>query len=240
MEPEKDSDKKFTLEGAEQAKPVVGSEEIVDMSGHSGFNFAMALGWLTCLLAIVITMFFWWLDRGLKQEVVDKRSEKDGIIQQIVSPTYANIENKASDFKSAVTALSSAKKARYSSVSFLNEFYKKVTNDIKISNISVSDTSVLSISGTTSTYRNVADLMLALKSWNVLSSVELLSISSQVDEESNEITTTFSISAKIDKTKDLVEATNTTASSATSAALSTTTTSSTGASDEEGGSDETN
>lgn len=186
---------------------------------HSTFNMAMALTWMVAVFSIIATLFFWWINKNESDALADKTSEKDSLTQQITSPGSMDIEQKAQDFKSSVAQLKKAYADKYSYTQFLSDFNKKITNDAKLSNIAITSDGVLNINGTTKSYRSVADLMVALKSWDTLNSVELLSVANNTTE-GGKVETIFAISAKIDKEKQKTAA----AVAAAAAAASTTTT----------------
>jgi len=179
------------------AAPKVTDTTFSQFKEHSTFNVPVVLTWTTAALSIVATLFFWWMNSNLSASLVEKNNEKDAIFQQISS--QGDTEKKANDFKSAVSQLKAAYSDKFSISTFNSDFNKKITNDVKLTNLAVTADGSLSISGTTKSYRFVADLMMALKSWDTLSNVELMSAVTDVSEGTT--ATSFSISAKIDKTK---------------------------------------
>lgn len=179
------------------AAPKVTDTTFSQFKEHSTFNVPVALTWIVAVFSVVATLFFWWMNRNLSTSLVEKNTEKDTILQQISS--QGDVEKKANDFKSAVSQLKAAYSEKFSMSTFNADFNKKITNDVKLTNLAVTAEGNLSISGTTKSYRSVADLMVALKDWDTLSNVELLSAATDVSEGA--ATTSFSISAKIDKTK---------------------------------------
>ena len=135
---------------------------------------------------------------NLTDSLKAKVSEKDSIRQQILS--QGDTEKKANEFKQSVNQLKAAYAGKYDFTLFTKEFYKKITNDVKLTNMAVSTDGTLSIAGKTKSYRFVADLMVAMKSWDTLTDVDLLS-SAMNETEGGAVEAIFSISAKIDKTK---------------------------------------
>lgn len=166
---------------------------------HSGFNTALALTWMVALFAVLATLFFWWMNKSGSDALADKKTEKDGLIQQITSPGSVDIEQKAQEFKLSVNQLKTAYNEKYSYTQFLTDLNTKLTTDISLSNISVTGDGSLSINGTTKGYRAVADLMMALKSWTTLNDVDLSSVANKVEDSNAE--TVFAITAKIDQQK---------------------------------------
>lgn len=176
------------------------SKGFLEVEDHSSFNFPVAISCLVALMAMLVTGLFWWINKDSQTLLKEKQSEQESIVQQITTSTYKDVEKKASDFKSSVNALSAAKKERYSMEKFLQNFYSKVTKDVQISSLSVSSEGSLSISGTTATYRSVADLLMALGDWETLGEVELGSVA-LAESESGTLEATFSINAIINKEK---------------------------------------
>lgn len=185
------------------------SHQFAQFKDHASFNFPLAICWLVAAFSIFATIFFWWLSKNAEDALVEKVADKDSIVAQISSPTYSKVEKEAADFKESVNQLKTAYKDKYTYSKFLPELYKHITKDVVLSNISISNDGTISISGKTKTYRSVADLVVALKSWDVLAQVDLLSTANTETEKGN-IETTFSISMKLDKTKSLTTESNTT------------------------------
>lgn len=173
-------------------------DNLVQMGEHSSFNFALAIAWVVALLSVLATLYFWWLSTNTIDVVAEKQSKLESIEQQIQAPAMVRTEKESNDFKSSVGILSKAKKDRFSITEFLPVFYSKITNDVKITSFSLSSDGSLAIAGTTKNYRTTADLVLALKSWSVLSDVDLSSTSMSLGEgEGSKIEALFSISAKV-------------------------------------------
>lgn len=175
-------------------------DSLIQLGEHSSFNFALAIAWFVAMLAVLATLYFWWLGKNAIDVVAEKQSKLDSIEQQIKAPAMVKAEKESSDFKSSVGVLSKAKKDRFSITEFLPNFYTKITNDVKISSLALSADGSLSIAGTTKSYRTTADLVMALKSWSSLTNVELSSVSmSAGGEKEGKLEATFSISAKVVK-----------------------------------------
>lgn len=175
-------------------------DDMIEFSDHPSFNFGSALIWLSTICAVLITVFFWWQSRNVAEAVVSKQTEKSSIIADITSPGNVEVEKKAANFKAAVNALKEAKSEKYSNSQFLKDMGTKVTTDVSIESMTLSVDGVVNLNGKTGTYRSVADLMLALKSWDSLSGVDLSSVSMQEGTD-KKIYVVFAISAKLDKTK---------------------------------------
>lgn len=199
MDSEKEKEEKVKKES-----PMSEEAEVISFSERPKFNFALLFVWLAAGIAIAAALFFWFADRSTKNTLLEKKKQKDEVIAQITSPVFVDVEKRAADFKSAVNQLSAAKSERYDTNTFLTEFYKRITNDVQIEAVSLADNQSLAFNGKTKSYRSVAELALALKSWPVLSDAAIGTVALETDEnEQNYINFTFS--AKINKEKALIE-----------------------------------
>lgn len=206
-------------------------DNLIRIGEPSHFNFALAIAWLVALLAILATLYFWWLSKNTIDVVAEKQAKLVSIEGQIKAPAMVKVEKDSNDFKTSVGILSKAKLDRFSIAEFLPSFYTKITNDVKISSLSLSTDGALAISGTTKNYRTTADLVMALKSWSSLSNVDLSSVSMSTGEGTDgKVLANFSISAKVVKTPVSAATAASTTTSGTSGitAASPTTQSSTG------------
>lgn len=175
-------------------------DNLIPMGTGSGFNFGVFLAYLVMILALLATAYFWWIGRNTVDVVAEKELKLQSIEQQIKAPAMAATEKEANEFKTSVSVLSQAKKDRYSMSEFLQTLYTKITNDVKITSLSVSSDGNISIAGSTKSYRTTADLVMALKSWSALTDVDLGSAAVEMGTESGtKPRNIFSISAKLNK-----------------------------------------
>lgn len=181
--------------------------EVIKFSNSSSFNFGYVFISLALIISLGAIYFFWSANQNVTASLNQKKSEKNAIIAEITSPTYKDVEQNASDFKAAVDQLKTASASRYLISSFLTGFYQKITNDIQISSLAVSDNSTIAFSGKTGSYRSVADLMVALKTWPVLTNIILGTVSENVDD-GGKVSVDFSMTANIDKTQQLAGTTS--------------------------------
>lgn len=196
-----------------------------DVAASKNFNSAMFICWLVAFLAIAGSIFFWLLNRSAQQAIETKTAEKQQIISEISSPSLSDIEFKATSFKSAVTQLAAVSKSRYSTDIFLTKFYTRIAQNVKVANLSVTSDGKITMSGSTVSYRAVADQTLLLKEWkinnaNILKDVKLMSVAETVNETSKAVEVTFMISGTIDKTQSLSEKSNNSTSDSSSNASS--------------------
>lgn len=195
------------------------NKEMIQFSEHKESSHGVLLCWLAAIFSILAGGLFWWINTSNQDILAEKKSEKDAIIQELSSPSNAAIEKKANDFRSSVTALENAANDHYSYTIFLQEFNKKITNDVQLSSISVSQDGGISFNGKTGSYRKVADLMMALNSFTSLSEVELSSVAlSQNEGAAPEVV--FGMSAKLKKETTSTVSAESTSSTAGSAITS--------------------
>ena len=189
------------IEGGAEQNAKNSQDKLIPMGDHTSFNFALLIAYMVALMAILATGYFWWMGKNTTDVVAEKQLKLQSIDQQIKAPAMADAEKEANDFKSSVSILSKAKQKRYSIATFLPSFYTKVTNDVKITSLSLAADGTLAIAGTTKNYRTTADLVMALQSWSTLANVELASVSMSVgDDTGKKPEATFSISAKVANT----------------------------------------
>ncbi len=186
------------------------TDESFEVSNNRGYGLALFICWMAALVAIAGSIFFWLLNNSAKQAIKDKSQEKTEIISEIATPSLADIEVKASTFKSAVTGLSSVSSGRYTVSEFLPKFYQKIAQNIQIGNISVSTDGKISFNGQAPSYRAVADQLLLLRGWkvndaNILKEVQLMNVSQAVNEQTKKFETSYAISAVIDRSQSLSE-----------------------------------
>jgi len=181
-----------------------GGDDIADsltISDRGKANVAGLLLWLSAVVAIGMTVFFWFLNQSVAQDLADKTIEKDQVVAEISSPTYAALESRANQFQAAVNKLSTATKDRFSMEKFLPLLYAKINKNVVISDLSVDDSGKISFSATTDSYKSAAQQIETLKSWEiggnkVATTVTLDSESESVDTA---VVVSFSVSATIDK-----------------------------------------
>jgi len=173
-------------------------DNFAEFTDHQSLNFGVILLWIAAVIALLATIFFWWSSSNTTDILAEKQSEKDNIIQQILSPSYKDVEQKASDFKSSVNQLKEASKERYSIDTFNKTLFSRINKDITISSYSLAADGTFALAGEAASYRIVADQMMSLKDWDGLKDVDLTSIAADV-ESGNYETINFSITAKINK-----------------------------------------
>ena len=204
------------IEGGAEQDTKNSHDNLIPMAEHSSFNFALLIATLVALMAVLATGYFWWLGRNTSDVVAEKELKLQSIDQQLKAPAMIEAEKEANDFKSSVSILSKAKKDRFSIATFLPDFYTKITNDVKLNSMSLTDDGTLAIAGNTKNYRTTADLVMALQSWSTLTNVELSSVSmSTSSADGIKPYAIFSITAKIAKTPAVAAATPGTSASST-------------------------
>ena len=155
--------------------------------------------WLSFVVILAATGFFWLSDYSNVKAINEKESEKNSIVSQLNSTSNKKTEEEAINFQNAFSQLSTLVAGQVSKADFLTELYTHITKDVKITSISLSAEGELGIDGATGSYRQVADLMLGLKGFSKLSDISLKNVALSTEEgiPLNE-KVTFSISAKAD------------------------------------------
>jgi len=181
-------------------------DDVIEFSEHGSFSLSLFLLWLTAVLCLLGTVFFWFLNQSANQQLDDANQEKNLVISEILSPTYANTEKDATSFKSAVEQLESAVASSYKYSEFLPLFYTKIDKDVTLSSFSIGSSGQLLLSGTTDSYRSAAEQSVALQEWQIndkeiLKDVDLSSVSENVSGD--EPIVQFTISATINKSVGL-------------------------------------
>jgi hypothetical protein len=170
----------------------------------------MFICWVVVFVSLAGSVFFWLLNNSAEQAIKSKTQEKTDIINEMSSPALSDVELKATAFKAAVTELSKVSKSRYSWDEFLSKFYGRISQNTKVTDVSLTADGKVSISGVTGSYRGVADQILLLREWQInkmtiIKDVQLMSTSQSLNEETNKVEVQFAISGIIDKTQPLVE-----------------------------------
>ncbi len=180
------------------------------MDGSKKSSKAPVVLWLTFGISLIATIMLLMLSKSVENSVKEKQLTRDELISQLQSPSYSQIETKANTFKTAFDIFSQISNSQITKKDLLAELYKYTTKDVAIQNLLISSDGVLQLDGATSTYRNVADFMIALKSYNRVSEVSVGGISrSQSSDQDAKKMVTFSVTAKINVKKDLTADDNT-------------------------------
>jgi len=161
--------------------------------------------WITFVLSLAALIYLFIAGRSMANLVLSRTSDKDQLVSELSSPSYTDIETRANSFKQAFTALSSLSATRKPKSEVLPDLYKNFTKDVKIKNVAISADGTLTVDGTTASYRSVADFMMGLKSYSKISDVKLGATSLNTAEGvSAKEKVLFSVSAKLDLSKEVV------------------------------------
>lgn len=197
--------------------------------GSSSSAGPSVIVWMSFVLVLLLTGYFWLMDYNNVKSISEKENEKNQITAQLSSANNKEAEERALGFSSAFTELSNLTNNSVSKATLLTDLYSHFTKDVKLSNVSISKEGGLSLSGATGTYRQVADFMLGLKGYDKVSNISLKSVSLSTEEgtAANQ-KVTFSISSDIQMTKEAeavaTETDSSAASTSSAGATSTTTT----------------
>lgn len=173
-------------------------QQFTQFKEGASFNFPLFICWIVAAMALMGTLYLWWISQNETEILKDKKAKLQEINQQLATPSNVELEKKANAFKSSVTELKSAFEKRYSYTVFLNELYQKTTTDVQLKSVSVSEDGSVSLTGVTDSYRSVADLMIVLGAWDKISNLDLASVSMSI-AENRKPEVTFSISSKLVK-----------------------------------------
>lgn len=188
--------------GNSASGPAKTQDTFAEFSDRESFNFGTAFLWFAASLSMLATVFFWWSNNNTSDLLAEKLAEKDGVVQDILSPTYKDVEKKASDFKSSVSQLKEASSKSNSKSEFIKTLYSKINNDISISSLSIPSDGSFSLAGSAQSYKSVGEQMVSLKSWNGLSNLELSSVSAEVSDGKIE-KINFTLTAKTNRSSSL-------------------------------------
>lgn len=190
----------------ENRKPEMsrGHEAFSDFGDGSRKSVApSAFVWLTFVMTLVITVFFWLSDWGNVKSISEKENEKNQIVAQLSTESNKAAEEQALGFVTAFTELNNLTANNIPKSTLLTELYTHFTRDVKISSLGLTSEGALSISGATGSYRQVADFMLGVTGFNKVSDVSLTNVALS-DEEGvpTDQKITFTLSATMQVTKE--------------------------------------
>ncbi len=150
---------------------------------------------ITIVLIILLCGFFVFYKYRTDAQVTDKQQSLNNVLDQLHSSDNKSIETKADNVNSVIKIITSASKSKYSFNGFITELSKKITNDTKLNSLSISDIGLVSMDGSSSSYRSVADLAVALGSSTKLENVQITSLTRGSTPGNNQVN--FSMTAQI-------------------------------------------
>lgn len=195
----------FSTEGAERTLPT--NEEIETFGKSKPFNVGIFMLWIAAVLSILGTAYFYLLQKDSSSKLQAKKDELAQIDTQLQSAAYTAVEQKATDFKSSVTALKSATTAKkYQMNDLLIQVYTHTNKNIIVSSLSITDQGKISFSGTTDSYRSAADQLVTFREWKsgtktVLTDLSLGSVSEKINTN-GKAQVSFVITGTINKSSD--------------------------------------
>ena len=186
-----------------EEKPISTRQNDFEKFSNKTSNMPMVVYWLTFALSLIFVASFWFLGFNTANALEEKQQEKDQIVALLSSPDIVEVEQEATNFKSAVTNLSTASASRVKKAQLLSDLFKNFTKDISISTLSISADGEMSMDGVAPSYKSVGEFMLALGENDRVSDVSLGSVSLLTSEspESGE-NVSFSLSSMLEMTKD--------------------------------------
>jgi len=166
----------------------------IDTPGERSGSYTLSYI-LVIIVSVVVCGFLVYYKFHTDSLAADKSSSLDSFISTLESKNNSETEKKVNDINSAIRILSTEKKSKYLFKIFIDELKKKITNDIKLNNLSIDSQGIVVMDGESKGYRSVADLALALESSSKLSDIEITGLSLSTDEGNNQVN--FSISANL-------------------------------------------
>lgn len=166
----------------------------MDTEGRKG-NLSTTILILLIILVLLIAGFLTFYKYSLSSKADDKLSSFNGLVEEINTADKQKARDKAVSIESAISILKTASKTKYSFKGFIDELTKKITNDSRLSNLSIDEEGGVTMDGVSSSYRNVADLAVALESSKKIEKVNISSLSKGSDEGKEFVA--FSITAEI-------------------------------------------
>lgn len=166
----------------------------IDTPGEHSGSYTLSYI-LVIIVSVVVCGFLVYYKFHTDSLAADKSSSLDSFISTLESKNNSETEKKVNDINSAVRILSTEKKSKYLFKIFIDELKTKITNDIKLNNLSIDNQGTVVMDGESKSYRSVADLALALESSSKLSNIEITGLSLSTDEGNNQVN--FSISANL-------------------------------------------
>ena len=166
----------------------------IDTPGERSSSYILSYI-LVIIVSVVVCGFLVYYKFHTDSLAADKSSSLDSFISTLESKNNSDTEKKVNDINSAIRILSTEKKSKYLFKIFIDELKTKITNDIKLNNLSIDNQGIVVMDGESKGYRSVADLALALESSSKLSDIEITGLSLSTDEGNNQVN--FSISANL-------------------------------------------
>lgn len=166
----------------------------IDTPGERSGSYTLSYI-LVIIVSVVVCGFLVYYKFHTDSLAADKSSSLDSFISTLESKNNSETEKKVNDINSAIRILSTEKKSKYLFKIFIDELKKKITNDIKLNNLSIDSRGIVVMDGESKGYRSVADLALALGSSSKLDNIEITGLSLSTDGESSQVN--FSISANL-------------------------------------------
>lgn len=196
--------------------------EIIGMDKPNTSSAPTAILWITFVLALGLTIFLYMASRSALNAVEARTAQRDDLISELQSPSYAETEEKTTAFKQAFDILNTLATQRAPKKEILDSLYQNFTKDVYIRNLSISETGTSAIEGATGSYRSVADFMVALKQNKRVKSVSLGTVSiDSAEGVADNMRVVFSLTVKLDLAKQSTSVLDTTsAPEADSAATS--------------------
>lgn len=181
--------------------------EIVEFPDKKEIDFSGVFVWVGFFIALLFTGFIWFSNNSLKKEIASKENEKSQAVAILNLAENQKVVSDVLGVKEVISILSDVSTNQSTKKQVLDGLYTYITKDVKVSTISMAADGTIGLDGATSSYRAVADLMLALKSYKKVSALELKNVSVSTDASTNPAERAiFSFTFKLDMTKEVIKA----------------------------------
>ena len=150
---------------------------------------------LVIIVSVIACGFLIYYKFHTDSLAADKSATLQSLITTLESKNNAETEKKVNNINSAIKILSAEKKTKFLFKIFIDELKTKITNDVKLNNLSIDNQGVAVLDGESNNYRSVADLATSLESSSGITDVEINSLSLSPDD--SEARVIFSITADL-------------------------------------------
>ena len=161
--------------------------------GRGGLSSTILI--VLIIASLLFVGFLVFYKYSLISQAAEKESTLNNLMSELNSPDNEATILKARSIDSAVNIIRTASKTKYSFKGFIDDLKKKITTDVKLNNLSIDETGLVTIDGQSSNYRSVADLAVAIDSSDKIEDVNITSLT--MDPNATPVVAVFSITAKI-------------------------------------------
>ena len=190
--------------------------DMMEFADKKETDFSSVFVWIGFVLALLFLGYIVFANMSLTKEITQKQNEKAEADATLNLPENLKVESDVLGVQNVISTLSSVTTGQDTKSESLEKLYGYITKDVKISALSLTADGTVGLDGSTATYRDVSDLMLSLKSYKKVSDLSLKSASlSNIVGVAANVRVAFSLSFKLNMTKDAATASPTSTSTTT-------------------------